>query len=243
MAGRPTRSSPIRLSRCGSRSEPLCAGGILGGGASSARRRRHGSDAAVNIHGHDPETHTLDCHSQRQSRDCWSRCSCRSPCASRFPPRRCVQGSSRHSPTGWIPRSELGELTLHVFPRLHAVGTGLAIHHKGRRDVPPLISADNIHGRCRSVGLMAPARRATSGSMGSRFRSLPASITMTIREGGEQGREEPSARRQQRRSCGRRPASGDRCRRGAGRGGDHHPAKSREDSEDAGTSTRCACTR
>ena len=36
---------------------------------------------------------------------------------------------------------ELGELTLQVFPRLHAVGTGLAIHHKGRRDVPPLISA------------------------------------------------------------------------------------------------------
>lgn len=36
---------------------------------------------------------------------------------------------------------ELGELTLRVFPRLHAVGTGLAIHHKGRRDVPPLISA------------------------------------------------------------------------------------------------------
>ena len=36
---------------------------------------------------------------------------------------------------------ELGDLTLHVFPRLHAVGTGLAIHHKGRRDVPPLISA------------------------------------------------------------------------------------------------------
>jgi len=39
---------------------------------------------------------------------------------------------------------ELGELTLRVFPRLHAVGTGLAIHHKGRRDVPPLISADKF---------------------------------------------------------------------------------------------------
>lgn len=39
---------------------------------------------------------------------------------------------------------ELGELTLHVFPRLHAVGTGLAIHHKGRRDVPPLISAEHF---------------------------------------------------------------------------------------------------
>ncbi len=39
---------------------------------------------------------------------------------------------------------ELGELTLRIFPRLHAVGTGLAIHHKGRRDVPPLISADKF---------------------------------------------------------------------------------------------------
>ena len=39
---------------------------------------------------------------------------------------------------------ELGELTFRVFPRLHAVGTGLAIHHKGRRDVPPLISADKF---------------------------------------------------------------------------------------------------
>jgi hypothetical protein len=39
---------------------------------------------------------------------------------------------------------ELGELTFRIFPRLHAVGTGLAIHHKGRRDVPPLISADTF---------------------------------------------------------------------------------------------------
>ncbi len=39
---------------------------------------------------------------------------------------------------------ELGELTLRIFPRLQAVGTGLAIHHKGRRDVPPLISAEKF---------------------------------------------------------------------------------------------------
>ena len=35
---------------------------------------------------------------------------------------------------------ELGELTLHLFPELHAVGTALEIRLKGRRDVPPLIS-------------------------------------------------------------------------------------------------------
>lgn len=35
---------------------------------------------------------------------------------------------------------ELGDLTLRVLPALHAEGTDLRIRHKGRRDVPPLIS-------------------------------------------------------------------------------------------------------
>ena len=35
---------------------------------------------------------------------------------------------------------ELGGLTLHAFPTLHATGTGLTIRHKGRTDVPPLIT-------------------------------------------------------------------------------------------------------
>jgi AsmA-like C-terminal region len=35
---------------------------------------------------------------------------------------------------------ELGGLTLRAFPTLHAVGTGLIIRHKGRTDVPPLIT-------------------------------------------------------------------------------------------------------
>jgi hypothetical protein len=48
---------------------------------------------------------------------------------------------------------ELGELTLHLFPRLHVVGTGLAIHHKGRRDVPPLISAEKFTVDADLVGL------------------------------------------------------------------------------------------
>ena len=48
---------------------------------------------------------------------------------------------------------ELGELTLRVFPRLHAVGSGLAIHHKGRRDVPPLISAERFTVDADLVGL------------------------------------------------------------------------------------------
>jgi hypothetical protein len=39
---------------------------------------------------------------------------------------------------------ELGDLTLSVLPRLHAVGTKLAIHHKGRRDVPPLIAVETF---------------------------------------------------------------------------------------------------
>ena len=36
---------------------------------------------------------------------------------------------------------ELGSLTLHAFPTLHAVGTDLTIRHKGRTDVPPLITS------------------------------------------------------------------------------------------------------
>jgi hypothetical protein len=35
---------------------------------------------------------------------------------------------------------QLGGLTLHAFPTLHAVGTDLTIRHKGRTDVPPLVS-------------------------------------------------------------------------------------------------------
>jgi hypothetical protein len=35
---------------------------------------------------------------------------------------------------------ELGGLTLHAFPSLHAVGTDLTIRHRGRTDVPPLIT-------------------------------------------------------------------------------------------------------
>ena len=35
---------------------------------------------------------------------------------------------------------ELGSLTLHAFPTMHAVGTDLTIRHKGRTDVPPLIT-------------------------------------------------------------------------------------------------------
>jgi hypothetical protein len=39
---------------------------------------------------------------------------------------------------------ELGDLTLCVLPALHAEGTDLRIRHKGRRDVPPLISIDKF---------------------------------------------------------------------------------------------------
>src|SRR4030095_17241182 len=35
---------------------------------------------------------------------------------------------------------ELAELRFRVFPQFHAEGVGLTIRHRGRRDVPPLIS-------------------------------------------------------------------------------------------------------
>src|SRR4249920_949033 len=39
---------------------------------------------------------------------------------------------------------ELDDLQLKVLPRLRAEGRGLRIHHKGRRDVPPLISVEHF---------------------------------------------------------------------------------------------------
>ncbi len=37
---------------------------------------------------------------------------------------------------------ELAALHLRIFPRIHVEGKGLVVRHEGRRDVPPLISAD-----------------------------------------------------------------------------------------------------
>jgi hypothetical protein len=37
---------------------------------------------------------------------------------------------------------DLKEMTVRIFPRMRFKGTGLKIRHKGRRDVPPLISVD-----------------------------------------------------------------------------------------------------
>jgi hypothetical protein len=39
---------------------------------------------------------------------------------------------------------ELGAVTLRALPSLHAEGQNLVIHHKGRRDVPPLISVKTV---------------------------------------------------------------------------------------------------
>jgi hypothetical protein len=48
---------------------------------------------------------------------------------------------------------QLESLTLRIYPRIHVEGTGLAVRHRGRRDVPPLISADAFHVRTDLVGL------------------------------------------------------------------------------------------
>ncbi|MQA28231.1 MAG: hypothetical protein GEU82_00120 [Luteitalea sp.] len=39
---------------------------------------------------------------------------------------------------------ELDDLTLRIFPRLHAEGTGLIVRHRGRTDVPPLVSVEKF---------------------------------------------------------------------------------------------------
>src|SRR5581483_5578439 len=39
---------------------------------------------------------------------------------------------------------ELDGLSVRIFPRLHAEGRGLTVHHKGRTDVPPLIRIEQF---------------------------------------------------------------------------------------------------
>ena len=48
---------------------------------------------------------------------------------------------------------ELGRLTLRFYPELHVVGTDLRIHHRPRRDVPPLISVKQFTVRTGFIAL------------------------------------------------------------------------------------------
>ena len=48
---------------------------------------------------------------------------------------------------------ELAALTLRFHPGLHAIGTGLTVRHKGRRDVPPLIRVETFTVDADLVGL------------------------------------------------------------------------------------------
>ena len=49
---------------------------------------------------------------------------------------------------------ELAELRFRVFPQFHAEGIGLAIRHRGRRDVPPLISIKRFSAEGNVFGLL-----------------------------------------------------------------------------------------
>jgi hypothetical protein len=48
---------------------------------------------------------------------------------------------------------ELADLRLHVAPRMSITGSGLTIRHKGRRDVPPLISVEQFAVNADMLGL------------------------------------------------------------------------------------------
>ena len=48
---------------------------------------------------------------------------------------------------------ELGGLTLRVLPALRADGTGLRVRHRGRRNIPPLISIDTFTANADLLGL------------------------------------------------------------------------------------------
>ena len=50
-------------------------------------------------------------------------------------------------------RVELAHLDLDLIPRVRIVGSGLVIRHRGRTDVPPLISIDTFTGRANPRGL------------------------------------------------------------------------------------------
>ncbi len=62
----------------------------------------------------------------------------RIPFSSRILRDRVVEGLSERLDAD----VELGGLTMSLTPRLRARGTSLAVYHKGRRDLPPLIAAD-----------------------------------------------------------------------------------------------------
>ena len=49
---------------------------------------------------------------------------------------------------------ELAELRFRVLPQFHAEGIGLAIRHRGRRDVPPLISIKRFSAEGNVFGLL-----------------------------------------------------------------------------------------
>src|SRR4051794_34448486 len=48
---------------------------------------------------------------------------------------------------------ELDQFSVSFFPRVRATGSGLVLRHKGRTDVPPLVSIPPIFGGCRSLGV------------------------------------------------------------------------------------------
>ena len=70
---------------------------------------------------------------------------------------------------------ELKEFHVYLFPGVRIEGSGLALRHEGRTDVPPLISIQRVLGRGRHSGtaLEAVENRTRSSSRDWSYRFLP----------------------------------------------------------------------
>ena len=68
---------------------------------------------------------------------------------------------------------ELASLQVSFFPRIGVIGTGLALHHKGRVDVPPLIQIDNFSFAIGLRGIIRFPHRVTSVHLNNMTITIP----------------------------------------------------------------------
>src|SRR4026209_1956717 len=60
---------------------------------------------------------------------------------------------------------ELQSFSVDTFPTVHITGTGLVVHHKGRRDVPPLVEVRSFRMDGGLIGLLSRPRRFRTVSL------------------------------------------------------------------------------
>ncbi len=68
---------------------------------------------------------------------------------------------------------ELQSFSVDTFPTVHITGTGLVIRHRGRRDVPPLVSVESFSMNGGIMGLLSRPRRFRSVSLAGLRINIP----------------------------------------------------------------------